>query len=282
LPGRIKLVSGEVTDLKEDEIRVAFEKDLQLLEDGLEYVDSEVQMGTGRIDTLAIDEKNRPVFIEYKRRGEFDKDALVQLMDYLSWFVRDEMHLAHLEKYIRKRKPALEELNPEIKMMCVVSDVEDRVKNACYVITNPMQLVTYTMITDEKGDTLIVPRVELDNTERVEVGEELTESEIVRQYANLSDIYQDLKKYMLSLSEVESYISGRTVRFRRRRVFANAWFTRKWITLELFVGEGNVQSENFKYWRSGRSDWGYVHITPKEGLTHDIQSWIEKAHDNAG
>lgn len=65
---KIKLISGEIVDLGEDEIREVFEKNLGIIEEGLEYIDSDVQIGTGRIDTLALDEKNRPVFIEYKRR----------------------------------------------------------------------------------------------------------------------------------------------------------------------------------------------------------------------
>ncbi|MBC7113351.1 MAG: DUF91 domain-containing protein [Candidatus Methanomethyliales bacterium] len=133
----IRLISGQSVELAEDQIRKAFEAKLGVLEEGLEYIDSEVQIGTGRIDTLALDEKSRPVFIEYKRAGGFDKDALVQLMDYLSWFVRDETHLSYLEKHIKKKKPEVEKISPEIRLICVVNDVEDRVKNACYVINNP-------------------------------------------------------------------------------------------------------------------------------------------------
>jgi RecB family endonuclease NucS len=50
LPEGIRIASGKSSDLKEDDIRVAFERDIHLLEEGLEYVDSEVQMGTGRIE----------------------------------------------------------------------------------------------------------------------------------------------------------------------------------------------------------------------------------------
>lgn len=215
-------------------------------------------------------------------RGEFDKEALVQLMDYLSWFVRDEAHFPYLEKYIRKKKPDIEKISSEIRLICVVSDVEDRVKNACYVINNPTQIVTYTTVKDEKGDILIIPRIELDNTERYVISEEVSEDEILREYPNLTPLYQEIKNYILSLGkDVESYMVGRSPRFRRRRVFANVWFTRKWISLELFVGQGTIKSERFKYWRSGESDWGYVHITPKEGLNEEVKDWIKKAYENA-
>lgn len=281
----IKLISGESVELTEDQIRRAFEANLEVLEEGLEYVDSEVQMGTGRIDTLAIDEKNRPVFIEYKKAGEFDKDALVQLMDYLSWFIKDEAHLSYLEKYIKRKKPDVEKISPEIRLMCIVNDVEDRVKNACFVISNPTQIWTYTTIKNESGDILIIPRIELDNTEReFVISEEVSEDEILKEYPMLSPLYQELKNYILSLGDVDSYMTGRNPRFRRRtgRVFANVWFTRKWISLELFVGKGAIQSERFTYWKGGESDWGYVHLTPKEGLNEEIKTWIKKAWENGG
>jgi hypothetical protein len=279
----IKLISGESVDLTEDQIRKLFEANLGVLEEGLEYVDSEIQIGTGRIDTLAIDDKNRPVFIEYKKAGEFDKDALIQLMDYLSWFVKDEAHIVYLEKHIKKKKPDIDKINPQIRLICVVNDVEDRVKNACYVINNPTQVWTYTTIKNESGDILIIPRIELDNTEReFVIPPEISEDEILKEYAALSPLYQELKNYILSLGDVDSYITGRNPRFRRRtgRVFANVWFTRKWISLELFVGKGVIESERFTYWKSGESDWGYVHLTPKEGLDEEIKRWIKKAWEN--
>ena len=278
----IKLISGESISLTEDQIRKAFEANLGRLEEGLEYVDSEVQIGTGRIDTLAIDEKNRPVFIEYKREGEFDKDALVQLMDYLSWFVKDEAHISYLEKYIKKKKPDIDKVSSEIRLICVVSDAEDRVKNACYVISNPTQLWSFTTIKNEKGDIMIIPRIELDNTEReFVISEEVTEDEILKEYPSLSPLYSELKSYIVSFGDVESYMVGRNPRFRRRRVFASVWFTRKWISLELFVGKGTVESERFKYWKSGESDWGYVHINVKEGVSEELKGWIKKAYENA-
>ncbi|MBX5321083.1 DUF91 domain-containing protein [Candidatus Bathyarchaeota archaeon A05DMB-3] len=283
--GNIRLIEGDTVDLTEDQIRKAFEANLGILEEGLEYIDSEVQIGTGRIDTLAIDEKNRPVFIEYKKVGEFDKDALIQLMDYLSWFTKDEAHISHLEKHIKKKKPDMDKISSEIRLICVVSDVEDRVKNACYVISNPTQIWTYTTIKDEGGDILIIPRIELDNIEReFVISEEVSEDEMLKEYSLLSPLYQELKSFILSLGDVDSYMTGRNPRFRRRtgRVFATAWFTRKWISLELFVGKGAIESERFTYWKSGESDWGYVHLTPKEGIDEETKTWIKKAWENGG
>jgi RecB family endonuclease NucS len=49
----ISVLTTEHIDLKEKEIQAAFERDLSKLEDGLEFIKSELVIGTGRIDTLA-------------------------------------------------------------------------------------------------------------------------------------------------------------------------------------------------------------------------------------
>jgi RecB family endonuclease NucS len=92
----IKILAPEEVKFSEKDVQKAFEEDLSKLEEGLEFIDSEVIIPVGRIDTLAFDtNSNEPVFIEYKGVGEFGKDALIQLMDYLSWFIRDEGDLPY-------------------------------------------------------------------------------------------------------------------------------------------------------------------------------------------
>lgn len=99
----VKLVRPAEIDLDEKAIQQAFEKDLDIPEEGLRLVGSYVKIGTGIIDTLAIDEEDNPVFIEYKKPGEFDKDALVQLMEYYSWFATDQNHQLLLKEIIQRK-----------------------------------------------------------------------------------------------------------------------------------------------------------------------------------
>lgn len=279
----IKVLSGEAVELKEEKIKNAFEKNLKAIEDGLEYVASEVTIGVGRIDTLAIDEKNRPVIIEYKRGKSFDKDALVQLMDYLSWFVKDETHILSLEKLIKQKNPNIKSINPEIKVILVSGEVDERVKNACFVIQNPVKIVTYTLLKDEKGSIILTPRMELDNTQRITPTPPIiSEEEILNKNKRFVEIYRKIKNFITNLAEVESpyTISGEVVRFRRSRgkVFANIWFARRWLSLEIFVGEG-VESDRFKYWKD--SPWGYVRIGKDDEIDDEVKEWIKKAHENA-
>jgi len=162
----IKILSPEEVEFKEKDIQNAFEHDLSKLEEGLELIGSEVVIGTGRVDTLAFDSNNsRPVFIEYKRRGEFSKDALIQLMDYLSWFARDENRMAVLEKRIRQHKPDIEDFEPVIRLICVVTDIDDRIKNAIYVISSHVKVFSYMVARDTSGNVVLVPELEVDNSE---------------------------------------------------------------------------------------------------------------------
>jgi hypothetical protein len=107
----------------------------------------------------------RPVFIEYKRRGEFGKDALIQLMDYLSWFSRDENRTAVLERLIKKRKPDVEDFEPFIRLILVVTDIDDRVRNAIYALANHVKVFSYIVARDTAGNVILVPKLEADNSE---------------------------------------------------------------------------------------------------------------------
>jgi RecB family endonuclease NucS len=51
----IKILSSEEVEFKEKDVQKAFEHDLSKLEEGLEFIDSEVAIPVGRIDTLAFD-----------------------------------------------------------------------------------------------------------------------------------------------------------------------------------------------------------------------------------
>jgi hypothetical protein len=124
-------------DLREKDIQTAFEANLASLGEDLEFIGSEIMVGTGRIDTLAYDSENgRPVFIEYKGPDGFGRDALIQLMDYLSWFSRDPNRMSVLEKIIRRHKPEIQMIEPDILVICVVADIEDRIRNAIYALGN--------------------------------------------------------------------------------------------------------------------------------------------------
>lgn len=274
----IKILSPEELEFKEKDIQRAFERDLTKLEEGLEFVDTEVTLGTGRVDTLAYDaDNNKPVFIEYKGQGEFGKDALIQLMDYLSWFVRDENHMAVLQKAMRKCKADIGELEPDIRLICVVTDIEDRVRNAIYAIGNHVKVYSYMVARDTAGNAILVPKLELDNGEvEAPIPGPGNEEDILKRHPHLRDLFEALKLHLLK-EDAHFYPTRRSFRFRRERIFAKLSFRKKHILLELRVGQGKVADPDFKYWRHGESNWGYVKLPPGEDIPPKVLDWIDLA-----
>lgn len=279
----ITILSPEEIEFKEKDVQNAFEHDLSKLEEGLELVDSEVTIGTGRIDTLAFDtDSSCPVFIEYKRRGEFGKDALVQLMDYLSWFARDENRMAILEKIIRQRKSGIEDFEPAIRLICVVTDIDDRIRNAIYAIANHVKVISYMVARDTSGNIILVPKLEVDNGDiEPQVREPTTEGELLKKHPHLQQTINNLKLF-LEKDGAYSYTTARSFRFKKDRVFAKAHFQKDCVLLELSVGKGKVSDSDFKYWRQGESSWGYTHIYPSIGVSEKVAEWIDLARSSVG
>lgn len=65
----MRIVSPVDENLPEIEIQRAFEDSIESIEKGLTYITSFLTIGTGIIDTLAVDEDNNAVIIEFKKVG---------------------------------------------------------------------------------------------------------------------------------------------------------------------------------------------------------------------
>lgn len=235
-------------------------------------------IGTGRIDTLAFDTVNsQPVVIEYKGPGAFGKDALIQLMDYLSWFSRDGNRMAILERMIRQRLPDVQEIEPSIVLICVTADIEDRIRNAMYVLANDVKLFTYLLAKDTAGQLVVVPKLEVDNTDvEGRTPQPATESDLLHKHPHLQDLFGKLRG-QLETGGATSYTTSQSFRFKKDRVFAKLRFRKKYIQLELCVGKGAVSDPDFTYWRAGDSNWGYVHVYPSDSISTKVVEWIRQA-----
>ena len=274
----ITILSPADVEAKEKDIQDAFERNLALLDEGLEFIGSEVVIGTGRIDTLAYDSvNNRPVFIEYKGPGAFGRDALIQLMDYLSWFSRDENRMAILERIIRQSKPEIQEIEPSILLICVVADIEERIGNAIYVLANDVKVFTYLIARDTAEKLVLVPKLEVDNTEvEGRVPLPVTESELLKKHPHLQELFRKFRA-PLEKDGATSYTTSKSFRFKKDSIFAKLRFRKKYILLELRVGKGSVTDPDFTYWKGGESSWGYVHVHPSNSLPEKVIDWIDRA-----
>ena len=289
----MRYIKSEKLDISETELQKLFEQNLESLDDtGLKYVGSYVPVGTGVIDTLAIDDDMSPVIIEYKRPGAFDKDALIQLMKYYGWFASDENHVNYIRRYIRKVKPELlgknEDITSDLRLIVIVSDVEDDVKNACYALEPSILLIGYKLFRHEGKTIGVIPHVILDTREfEREITPPKSINDHFKKKENMRAVYNVLES---KLKAIDSNINPQPTKFyinvytrEGGRGFLGVWVYRGHLTLDF---KGNIQSERFKTWASptawGKAgEGGRVSVSNSNQIDDELISWITQAYQMA-
>jgi hypothetical protein len=275
---QLRILRETDEEILEKDLQKAFERDLSVLgkELELEKVDSEVSIGTGRIDTLALDEAGRPTFIEYKRPGAFDHNALIQLMDYVSWFLRDTAHFAVLRELITA-KLGDKKITDDIRLILVVSDVSERVRNACYAISCPVVIFSYSLSRLDGGDLAVLPKEILNTSEANSISNEPPPSiqEMVpEQFTNL---WTNLETYLRSMPRVEVYNTRNDVRASSSKVFAIMIFQKRYLVLRLLVERGSILDARFKFNGREGSNFGNIRISPGDEIDDQIKNWIAQS-----
>lgn len=286
----LRYIRSEKLDIPEPELQKLFEQNLESLDDtGLKYVGSYVPVGTGVIDTLAIDDDLNPVIIEYKRPGAFDKDALIQLMKYYGWFASDENHINYIRRYIRKVKPELlgenEDITSDMRLVAIVSDVEDDVKNACYALEPSILLIGYELFQNEDKTIGVVPHVILDTREfEREITPPKSIGDHFKKKENMRAVYNTLES---KLKSIDPNINPQPTKFyinfytrERGRGFLGVWVYRNHLRLDF---KGNIQSERFKTWASptawgNAGEGGRVFISNPDQIDDELIGWITQAY----
>jgi predicted transport protein len=291
---KLRYIKSEKVDIPESELQKLFEQNLESLDDtGLKYVGSYVPVGTGVIDTLAIDDDLNPVIIEYKRPGAFDRDALIQLMNYYGWFASDENHINYIRRYIRKVKPELlgenEDITSDMRLIAIVSDVEDDVKNACYAVEPSILLIGYKLSKHEDGTIGVIPHIVLDTSREYE--REITPPKTIADHfkkrESMRQIYDTLEE---KLKSIDPNVNPQPTKFyinfytrERGRGFLGVSVTRSHLRLDF---KGNIQNKRFKTWASptawGKTgEGGTLLISDSDQLDDEVVGWITKAYQMA-
>lgn len=270
----------------EKELQEFIEKNLSYLNDwGLQYVASYVPIGTGIIDILAVDDEDNPVILECKKIGKkFDKNAVFQLMEYYSWFVRDPNHIHILHRLIHKKYPDKNDLEEVPILIAIVGSVEDDVKNACWAIHTDIMLIKLSLIKDANGDIIVNPEVVLDTSiegQRV-IREPKTEEEHFKGKEHMKPLYEELiKRLKLELDQKikinptpQGYIG-----ISNRITFCCVYVKKQWLRLELLLKpeEGDEDSGIISY----AGAWSYIHLKDINELDDKKLTWIKKAYLNA-
>ncbi len=120
---------------------------------GIRYIkDEHITDKHGRIETLAIDESNRPVVIEYKKSKE--KGQLTQANRYMTWIRQnpDSFELL-VRKNIKKFNGAIDFSNPRIICFAQEYTIDDK----CLALSLGAELWRYRLY---ENDILMISREE--------------------------------------------------------------------------------------------------------------------------
>ena len=99
--------------------------------------------------------------------------------------------------FILKRKPDLGPLKNEIRLICVVNRVQERVKNACFSIDAPVSIFSYSIFKENDGALNVILRKEIDTElEKIAIPKQnLGKNEMLAEYPALAPIYLEMEKY---------------------------------------------------------------------------------------
>jgi predicted transport protein len=267
------------TEIKEVDIQKLFEKHSEDFEEGLRYVSSFVGIGSGIIDTLAIDDDFRPVIIEYKKPGNSEEDALIQALHYYYWC---STHFEWIVQAVKKYKPEMlkgaDNLDNDIRIMIVAGEYGEHVKGAANVVEPDTQLVEYDIVGGEKKGIVFKTIVDSSRADKI-VHQPKAENDHFSGKEHLKPIYELIKEKMLSLgpdvkigTPTQDYIP-----IIRRVIFCQVHVKKKWIRLDL----RNVKdSPHPKIKPYPVGDWVYVHIEKKNDLD-EIIDVVKKAYERA-
>lgn len=259
---KLSILKNVELDIPEKELQELFEKNLDSIEDGLRYVGSYIRIGTGIIDILAIDEENNPVIIECKKMGDFDKDALLQLMGYYSWFSKDENHIRLLFSVCEDK--GYREVTQDIRLMALVSSISDDVKNACWALNPSIKLVSYALTKSPMVEEILVaPTIVLDTSVGTNsfVYQPKTEDDHFKTNPHMQPLYEKLKKEVLLIDKMvkvnpspQDYIG-----FVSKKNFCGVHVKKNWLRLDLQLTSEEASIPNYAYDEKW-GGWGYYHL----------------------
>jgi predicted transport protein len=127
--------------ISEKDLQSTIEKDLGQIEKGLLFVDRFVPVGSGIIDTLALDQEKNPVIIEYKVSEGEDEIGLLQALSYANWINKNPDATL---RFIQERKPesGVESLG-DVRIILVAPSFTDRTVQASKMIEPDIALKRY-------------------------------------------------------------------------------------------------------------------------------------------
>ncbi len=213
----------------EAELRDFFVDNLEQLL-GMRFLAIEYPTTDGRIDTLAIDETNSPVIIEYKW-GQ-DNAIFVQGLFYLDWLKKNKRHFDLLVADKLGKEEKVNWTSPRV--ILVAQGFDNRTITAVQQVEN-VELIKYVPY---KQDILYLENVYVPNKSKkikedgvqVEVGEEEIydiDYHLSRHNSNseIKEVFYKLQEKLQTLPEVEEVVNQKSgITYRTTKSFTRFEF----------------------------------------------------------
>ena len=225
--GRVEGILGHAVPV-EKSLQKLIEQHLDTLL-SMRFLASEYSTGRthgGRIDTLAIDENNSPVIIEYKRT--LNENVINQGLYYLNWLLdhRAEFKLLVLERLGKDAAAAIEWSSP--RLCCIAGDFTKFDEHAVQEINKNIELLRYRKYGD---DLLLLELVNATTAELVQIETEgdgkaagkykTFEEYLAQSPEELRERFENLKSFVMALGDdVQLKQLKYYVAFRRLENFA--------------------------------------------------------------
>jgi hypothetical protein len=194
---------------------------------GMRYIkDEHITDKHGRIETLGIDESNRPIVIEYKKTKE--KGQLVQANRYMTWIKQNPDSFELLaRKNIKNLTGEIDFANPRILCFAQEYSIDDK----CLALALGAELWKYRYYENE---TLVISREEEPEQLITTKSKDLTIEKIEREprvaktvdqhlqgaSAELKDLFYRLDTEIKGISsEVEIYTTNQEILYKTSRNF---------------------------------------------------------------
>ncbi|MFC2087083.1 DUF5655 domain-containing protein [Bacteroidota bacterium] len=281
------------------ELHLLIDKNLEEIF-GVRFIkDEHVTEKHGRIETLGIDEGNRPIVIEYKKTKE--KGQLVQANKYMTWIKQNPDSFELLaRKNIKNLNGEIDFSNPRILCFAQEYNIDDK----CLALSLGAELWKYRYY---ENDTLVISREEepeqLITTKSKgftieKVKREPRQAKSVEQHLHgasdkLTDLFNRLDSEIQNISsEVERYTTNAEIIYKTSRNFVCLAVQNKNDCLRLLLRttDDNIADEKNLTKKIPKTH-GYgnitrqVHVSPKEEEADkysidDIMDLINQSYDS--
>lgn len=224
IKNEVKEYKSSTIDL-EKKLQNIIEANMEILF-GIKFLATEYTISHGRIDSIGIDENLCPVIFEYKR--SMNENVINQGLFYLDWLLdhRDSFKILILnnkdsfELMLSKMKKSdtseiidnIDWENPRI--VCVANDFTKYDQHAVNQMKYDISLVRYIKFED---DLLLFEHMNDNSTNNI-ILSKMTKSNKKESSEILSNLYEDIKNYILSLGDdvtekvLKNYIAFRKLK----------------------------------------------------------------------